>query len=226
MVQKLTKAESYRSYLRNVLKLYVYKDAGRFDTDEADIVRDEMVEQWYTLSQPERKRMDGLVMDLNELRISRGKTWWKSLSEKKKQEGRVRIREVSELKEAGRFDEALEYLRKWKDIIVPQFVWHFRGSCWNFMGIPEVAVEFYGEAARIDPHNEKFKGVYLMTLKKTNFQEAKKIASEVMANPETHDLTLVVYAADVEATSINDSYSEDGGEEKMLDRTRGLASST
>ena len=60
MVQKLTKAENYRSYLRNVLKLYVYKDAGRFDTDEADAVRDEMVEQWYALSQPERKRMDGL----------------------------------------------------------------------------------------------------------------------------------------------------------------------
>ncbi len=224
MVQKLAKAENYRSYVRNVLKLYVYKDAGRFDTDEADAVRDEMVEQWYALSQSERKRMDGLVMDLNELRISSGKTWWQSLPEKKKQEGLVRIREVYELKKAGRFDEALEHLRKWKNIIVPQFVWHFRGSCWNYMGIPEVAVEFYGEAARIDPHNQKFKGVYLMTLKKTNFKEAQKIASEVMAHAETHDLTLAVYAADVEATSINVSYSEDGDNEKMLDRTRGLAS--
>jgi tetratricopeptide (TPR) repeat protein len=223
MVQNLTRPDYYRRYLRNVLKLYAYKDAGKFDSDEADVVRDEMVGQWYALTQLERKRMDGFVMDLNELRISRENTRWNNLPEGRNQEGQVRLWEVYALKEASRFDEALEHLRKWKDIITPQFVWHFRGSCWNRMGIPEAAVEFYREAARIDPRNEKFKGVYLTILKRTNFQEAQKIASELMDHPETHDITLVVYAADVEATSINESYSEDGDKEKMLRRTRRLA---
>jgi tetratricopeptide (TPR) repeat protein len=221
MVETLDKATNYRSYIRSLLKLFAYEDAGKDDSDEADTLREQMIEPWYALTLEERKRMDGLAEDLKELRTSRRKTWWRELSEKEKLEGQARLREVYELKSAGRFDEALDHLRKWKHIILPQFVWHFRGSCWNFMGIPEVAVEFYGEAARIDPRNEKFKGVYLMLLKKTNFQEAQKIAYEVMAQPEVHDLTLVVYAADVEAASINECSQEDGNE-KTLERTRRL----
>src|SRR5438034_250299 len=148
MLDTLNRTNVYRRYIRSVLKMFAYKDADRFDSDEADKLREEMIEPWYALTDEERKRMDGLVMDLNELRISRRKTWWRNLSEKKRQMGQMRLKEVYKLKEAGRFDEALEHLRKWKDIIIPQFVWHFRGSCWNFMGIPEVAVEVYGEAAR------------------------------------------------------------------------------
>jgi tetratricopeptide (TPR) repeat protein len=222
MLDTLNRTNVYRRYIRSVLKMFAYKDADRFDSDAADKLREEMIEPWYALTDEERKRMDGLVMDLNELRISRRKTWWRTLSDKKRQQGRMRLEEVYKLKEAGRFDEALEHLRKWKDIIIPQSVWHFRGSCWNSMGIPEVAVEFFGEAARIDPRNEKFKGVYLTNLKKTNFQEAKMIADEVMAHPERHDLTLVVYAADVEATSINVGHEVEG-ETKMLERTDRLS---
>lgn len=218
MVENLSKIENYRSYVRSVLKMYVYLDAGLFDSTEADALREQMVGPWHSLTKEERKRMDGLAMDLNELRESRGKTGQIELSEKQFQEGFVRIREVYNLKSAGRYDEALEHLRKWQKVILPHFVWHFRGSCWSFMGVPEVAVEFFREAVRLDPSNEKFAGVYLFTLKKTNIEEAKKIADEVMAEPKKHDLSLVVYAADVEANSINDS-----DEAEVLDRTRRLA---
>ena len=43
-----------------------------------------------------------------------------------------------------------------------------------------------------------------------------------MAQPEVHDLTLVVYAADVEAASINECSQEDGNE-KTRERTRRLS---
>jgi tetratricopeptide (TPR) repeat protein len=204
MVETLNKTENYRTYIRSVLRMFVFMDAGRFDDDEADALREQMVEPWYALSKEERKRMDGLVMDLNELRESRKSSGSKDFNDKQQQEGLVKIREVYDLKRAGKFDEALEHLRKWQSVIVPQFVWHFRGSCWNSMDVPEVAVEFYREASRLDPKNEKFAGVYLMVLKKTNFEEAKKIADGVLAEPEKHDLTLVTYAADVEVASLGD----------------------
>lgn len=157
MVQKLNKEMNYRSYIPNVLRMYVFMDAGMFDTDEADVVREEMVEPWYALSQEERKRMDGLVMDLNELRKCRQSNFpAPPMTEKHQQEGLVRIREVYELKKAGKYDEALEHLRKWQSVIMPQFVWHFRGDCWNDMDVPEVAVEFHREATRLDPNNDQF----------------------------------------------------------------------
>jgi tetratricopeptide (TPR) repeat protein len=204
MVETLDKTENFRSYIRSVLRMYVYMDAGLFNSDEADALREQMVGPWYALSKEERKRMDGLVMDLNELRESRKSSEAKELNEKQQQEALVKIREVYDLKSAGKFDEALEHLRRWQSVIGPQFVWHFRGSCWNFMDVPEVAVEFYREASRLDSKNEKFAGVYLMVLKKTNFEEAKAIADRVLAEPEKHDLTLVTYAADVEVASISD----------------------
>src|SRR5437667_3240217 len=113
MVETLNKTENYRSYIRSVLRMHVFMDAGLFDSDEADALREQMVEPWYALSNEERKRMDGLVMDLNELRESRESSGPKELTEKQQQEGMVRIREVYNLKNAGKFDEALEHLRKW-----------------------------------------------------------------------------------------------------------------
>ena len=212
MLETLNKTENYRSYIRSVLRMYVFADAGLFDSDEADALRERMVEPWYALSKDERKRMDGLVMDLNELRESRKNIGPKELTETDKQDGLLRIREVFELKKAEKFDEALEHLRKWQSVIVPQHAWHFRGSCWSVMGVPEVAVQFYAEATRLAPENEQFQGVYLNALKKTNFEEARKRANEVLAKPEGHDLALVTYAADVEVASIND---DDGAHDKV-----------
>ena len=57
MVETLNKTENYRSYIRGVLRMYVFMDAGAFDSDEADALREQMVEPWYALSEEERKRM-------------------------------------------------------------------------------------------------------------------------------------------------------------------------
>ncbi len=217
MVEALKKPHVYRSYIRSVLRMYVYKNADRFDSDEADALREQMIEPWYALTEDQRKRMDGLAIDLNDLRESRAKNWRKDRSEKKKLEGLVRIREVFELKLVGKFDEALEHLRKWKDDIAPEHVWYFRGSCWSLMNIPEAAVEFYREASRLAPFDEKIKGVYLNVLRVTNLKEAKEIADEVLEKPFTHDLTLLVYAAGVEATFINTP-----GDAESLERWRAL----
>jgi hypothetical protein len=163
MVETLNKTENYRSYILSVLRMYVFMDAGLFDGDEADALREQMVEPWYALSEEERKRMDGLVIDLNELRESRKSSRPKELTETQHQEGLLRLREVFDLKQAEKFDEALEHLRKWQSIIAPQFVWQFRGSCWYSMGVPEVAVEFYREATRLAPENESIAASWVVS---------------------------------------------------------------
>src|SRR5258707_15509177 len=122
MAGTINRTENYRRYIRSVLRMYAYLDAGLFETAEADVLREKMVEPWYALSKEERKRMDGLVMDLNELRESRKRNEPKELTETQHQDGHLRIREVYNLKEAGKCDEALEHLRKWQSIIVSQFV--------------------------------------------------------------------------------------------------------
>jgi hypothetical protein len=157
MAETLNKTENYRGYIRSVLRMYALMDAGLFDSDAADALREQMVEPWYALSKEERKRMDGLVMDLNELREGRKSAGLKELTEAQRQEGQLREREVFKLMEAGEFDEALEYLRKWQGVIAPQVAWQLRGSCWNSMGVPEVAVEFDREAARLAPGSEQIK---------------------------------------------------------------------
>src|SRR5208337_3186704 len=122
MIETLNKTENYRTYIRSILRMYVFMDASLFDSDEADALREQMVEPWYALSNEERKRMDDLVMDLNELRESRKSSGPKERTETQQQEGLLRLREVFDLKQAGRFDEALEHLRKWQSIIAPQFM--------------------------------------------------------------------------------------------------------
>jgi hypothetical protein len=153
-MKTLNKADNYRSYIRSVLRMFAFMDAGLFDSDEADALREQMVEPWYALSKEERKRMDGLVLDLTELRESRKSTEPRELTEAERAKGELRAREYLELKEVGKFDEALELLRKWQSVIAPQVLWHSRGSCWNLMGVPDVGAEFYGEATRLAPDNE------------------------------------------------------------------------
>src|SRR5437667_4907627 len=97
MVETLNKTENYRSYIRSVLRMYVFMDAGLFDSDEADALREKMVEPWYALSKEERQRTDGLVMDLNELWETRKSSGPKELTETQRQDGLWRIREVFDL---------------------------------------------------------------------------------------------------------------------------------
>jgi hypothetical protein len=40
MVETLNKTENYRCYIRSVLRMYVFMDAGLFDGDEADALRE------------------------------------------------------------------------------------------------------------------------------------------------------------------------------------------
>src|SRR5580658_774674 len=101
MIATLNKTENYRSYIRSVLRMFVFMDAGLFDSDEADALREQMAEAWYALSQEERKRMDGLVMDLKRLRESRENSGPKQVIEAQP-EGLSRIREVFELNQAGK----------------------------------------------------------------------------------------------------------------------------
>ena len=44
MIEALNNMENYRSYIRSVLRMYVFMDAGLFDSDETDALREQMAE--------------------------------------------------------------------------------------------------------------------------------------------------------------------------------------
>jgi uncharacterized NAD(P)/FAD-binding protein YdhS len=63
----------YQSYLRSVLRLYAFMAAGLFESNEADALREQMVEPWYALSNEERQRLDGLVL-----------AWWQLVQQRER----------------------------------------------------------------------------------------------------------------------------------------------
>jgi tetratricopeptide (TPR) repeat protein len=54
----------YREYERLLIELHRLMAAGESDTDAADVLRDQMDDAWFKLSEPEQQRLRGLSGDL------------------------------------------------------------------------------------------------------------------------------------------------------------------
>jgi hypothetical protein len=72
-----------KNYIQNLLKLHEFNVAGKIDTDEADVIREDMAKQWLSLSQIERKLMDELGEDVI--------TWWDKSTQEEKYELLTRL---------------------------------------------------------------------------------------------------------------------------------------
>jgi hypothetical protein len=138
-------ADNTRNYIRGVLRLFNSMDNDQDESEEADALREKMVEPWYALSDVERRRMDGLAMDLFELQALRAMNADPAVREIDSCSDESRVREYEQLKDEGNFDRALEFLRQRKADFAPHQLWKYRGDCWYLIGVPEVAVEFYRE---------------------------------------------------------------------------------
>jgi hypothetical protein len=135
----------YRHYLRDMIRVYFFYDQGKFESQEADDLRDSMEEPWFKLTDEEQKRIRGLALDLNHNRAP------KCNNELPPEAGRSILATASELRDAGRFDEALELVRASQDAIFRPSLSLFRGRTWMAMNEIEVAQEFFRDA---DEHDE------------------------------------------------------------------------
>ena len=180
--------------------MFAFMDAGQFESDEADAVREEMVDPWYALSAEEQKRMDGLVMDLNNIRRQdrniEGQPNWRDVATS------PRLRDISDP------DKTLDAFRELQEVMPAWFVSFARGRIWMTWGIYEVAVQFFRDAYNLNNSDQMMLGMYLQVLRQVNPQDAKAFSDRILATPENYYGSVLTIAVDAQRASI----TERGGE--------------
>ncbi len=167
------------SYLRNIRglrELHALTLAGFDESPEADAVRDSLEGPWYDLSEIERQRLKGLSADLY------------SISDPIEQplpsnpQVQRKLRESYEANQLGKWDQALDLLRRWGRHVDPALLSFLRGTIWQAAGDNETAVLFFEHASRLDP--QSYKTIYLWTLGCTDPDAARKLAQEILESEE------------------------------------------
>ena len=165
----------YRQYLRDMVRIYGFYDQGKFDSVEADELRDAMEAPWYCLAQHEQTRVRGLALDLNSIRDP------KRIDIETDERGRGQLIAATELRNRGELDEALNLLRAWKDVIDPASISFLRGQIWTEFNVDEIAAEFLRDAWQSENRKKPFLTTYLQVLSRVNLDEANRIASAAIA---------------------------------------------
>lgn len=121
---------------------------GKFESPEAEVLRDSMDEPWEQLSDVERKRIQGLSLDLDDPDDS-------SQAADPHQSDAASQRKLFEVflaQDRKEWDRALELLRQWAPYASsPGFVAYLRGAIWQEAGEARVAALFFQQASRLEP---------------------------------------------------------------------------
>lgn len=132
----------FRDYARLLRDLHDLVRAGRGDSPEADASREMMDEAWEGLSPDEAARLRGLSADLGTIGSDPPETV-------------DRPPEASfhalllELEQNGDWDRLLLLLRSHREQLRASKVAVLRGVCWNALGEPLAAVQFWRESIRL-----------------------------------------------------------------------------
>jgi hypothetical protein len=146
-------SENMVLFSRLILDLHLMIASEKCDSDEADMIRDNMDEPWYKLSEYEEMLARRLSVDLyahNDLITGKfpTKTNISDIDDK--------IKECWNSYQSGNIIEALDILDQIQTDIEPAVVAHLRGICWGALGIKDTELFFAQEAARIDPSKVSF----------------------------------------------------------------------
>jgi Flp pilus assembly protein TadD len=182
---------SYSQYSRGVRDLHALIAADRDDSPEADEIRDSMDHPWYELSETEQKRIKGLSEDLYSISDPPQAPLPTNPQVERK------LDEVEEAIRAGRWDEALELLRRWRRYVDPADLSFARGVVWHAAGDDETAVAFFEHAAKLQPTNTKYNFLYLSLIENLKPELAVNLANEIIANEESRAPELVILAAGI-----------------------------
>jgi hypothetical protein len=137
----------YAEYVR-LLKALHRRIAEDKDDDEADALRDEMDAPWYSLSEEEIERVDGLAADLYTLEEA-------PAAPPQSDNGAVgSLRaDLRRAWEARDWEGGLDLLRRHPGLLPPYEAAFLRGWCWNELGDPATADLFFHRAAELAPDN-------------------------------------------------------------------------
>jgi tetratricopeptide (TPR) repeat protein len=191
-------SDAYKRYVQFVLDMYRLMDQGKFESEEACVLRESVEGVWDDLTKEERKRLRGLSLDLNGMREKERKL------EGAIDRGRGKLIAAAQLRDRGQYDEALELLRQSENEIYLPFLSFLRGRIWMELDCLDVATEFFRDAWALDKNNQQLQSMYLQVLRQNNLPEAKKEADKVIASPEKYQVILLAFAIEVESASIDE----------------------
>jgi tetratricopeptide (TPR) repeat protein len=140
----------YAEYVR-LLKALHRRIAEGKDDDEADALRDEMDAPWYSLSEEEIARVDGLAADLYTLDETPSTS-----AQHDEAAAKALSAEIDLSWKAGDWEDILDLLRRKPGVLPPHSEAFLRGWAWNRLGDPDTAALFFQRAAELDPHNAKY----------------------------------------------------------------------
>jgi tetratricopeptide (TPR) repeat protein len=194
-----------------MLRVYSFHDQGKFESEEADELRDSMEEPWFHLTEEEQKRVRGLALDLNYNRAP------KRNIELPTEAGRSILAKGSELRNAGRFDEALELVRTSQNVIFRPFLSFFRGQAWMAMNQIEGALEFFRDAYKQD-EGDKFRllDMFIQLLRMVDLPLANEEASKILVDPDRHPASRIAIAIEVKRAVIDENSPDAKGQFERL----------
>jgi hypothetical protein len=153
----LTMNPNYLAMVRGMRELHQLLNAGKDDSPEADAIRDATDGPWQALSEVERDRVRQLSEDLYSL-IEPAPA-----AQPMNTEPQTALNEVSEARQQGEWDRALELIRRWRAYLDPALVSYLRGSIWLEAGDPATAALFFEHALKLQPANKNYLTMYRNT---------------------------------------------------------------
>jgi tetratricopeptide (TPR) repeat protein len=196
---------SYLRYIRALRDLHALTLEGRDDSPEADAIRDGMDQPWYDLSEVEQRRIKGLSEDLYSISDPTQETLPSNPQVQRK------LIEATEARRSGKWDEALELLRRWSRYIDPALLSSMRGTLWQDAGDDATAALFYQHAAELEPTNGRHQSLYLSSIRRSDPDLASRKAGEIIADDEHHPPEVVVTAAGIAFESIEREFGQTNG---------------
>src|SRR5438128_1578419 len=127
---------SYMQSIRGLHRLHELFVAGKSEDPDADAVRDSLERPWNCLSEAEQNRITGLSEDLYSIGEPPGEVLPMNPLVQRK------LVEAYEARQAGKWDRALELLRRWGRYLEPPLLSYLRGSIWDEAGDHATAVLF------------------------------------------------------------------------------------
>jgi len=189
----------YRHYIRDTLQLFAFLDEGKFNSDEAERLRDAMEEPWLQLDKTEKTRLRGLVEDLNYIREERRPTF-------PAEAGRSILKFASELRDVGHIDEALKVVRTFQAETCQPILSYFRGRAWLALGENDVALEFLKDAIKLDKDDQfRLLDMYMQVLRMVDLKAAVALADKVLSAPDTQPASRVAFAVEAKQAVIDEA---------------------
>lgn len=182
---------AYQQSVQGLLRLHALEMEGKEESEEANVLRDQLEEPWHHLTAEEQKRLHGLSEDLHSLSATQD-TVPKEINPQV-QKGLAKAREEVD---AGNWDKALELLRRWKDHLKPSQLSFQRGCIWQQAGDSATAVLFFEYAYQLQPKSE-YGYFYLRELATVDPPSALRKAQEILAADENNEPSLVISAIEV-----------------------------